>query len=166
MQIARQRPPWRLAFTPERTEDQMRIVIAALVAALLSGGTAHAQMAAPKKTLYERLGGQAAITAVVDDFVGNVARDRRINRFFAKTNIPRLKALLVQQICQATGGPCIYLGRDMKTAHRGMGVSGANFNALVQDLGKTLKKFKVPAREQKELVAILAPLKKDIVERR
>jgi hemoglobin len=144
----------------------MRIAIAAAVAALLYTNAAHAQMAAPfKKTLYERLGGLPAISAVVDDFVGNVARDRRINRFFAKTNIPRLKFLLVQQICQASGGPCVYSGRDMKSAHRGMGVSGHHFNALVQDLGKSLNKFKVPAREQKELVAALAPLQKDIVER-
>ena len=139
------------------------IVIAAL-AAVLTTSAAHAQMA-PRKALYERLGGLPAINAVVDDFVGNVARDRRINRFFASTNIPRLKFLLVQQICQATGGPCFYTGRDMKSSHRELGISGRHFNALVQDLGKTLKKFKVPAREQKELVAILAPLKKDIVER-
>jgi len=144
----------------------MRIVIAAAVAAVLCTTTAQAQMLAPKRTLYERLGGLPAITAVVDDFVGNVARDRRINGFFAKTNIPRLKFLLVQQICQASGGPCIYTGRDMKSTHRGMGVAGRHFDALVQDLGRTLKKFKVPAQEQKELVAALAPLKKDIVERR
>ena len=144
----------------------MRIVIVAAVAAVLCTTTAQAQMLAPKRTLYERLGGLPAITAVVDDFVGNVARDRRINGFFAKTNIPRLKFLLVQQICQASGGPCIYTGRDMKSAHRGMGVAGRHFDALVQDLGRTLKKFKVPAQEQKELVAALAPLKKDIVERR
>jgi len=143
----------------------MRIVIAAAVAAVLCTTTAQAQMLAPKKTLYERLGGLPAITAVVDDFVGNVARDRRINGFFAKTNIPRLKFLLVQQICQASGGPCIYSGRDMKSAHRGMGVASLHFNALLWDLGRTLNKFRVPAQEQKELVAALPPLKKDIVER-
>ena len=146
----------------------MRIVIATAVTAVavLCTTAAQAQMGmAPKKTLYERLGGQPAITAVVDDFVGNVARDRRINGFFAKTNIPRLKSLLVQQICQASGGPCVYSGRDMKSAHRGMGVADRHFNALVQDLGRSLNKFRVPAREQKELVAALAPLKKDIVER-
>jgi len=143
----------------------MRIIVATAVAAALWSGTAHAHMAAPKRTLYERLGGRPAITAVVDDFVGNVARDRRINRFFANANVPRLKRLLVQQICQASGGPCVYTGRDMKSAHRGMGVSNRDFHALVQDLGRTLNKFRVPAREQKELVAALAPLQKDIVER-
>jgi len=145
----------------------MRIVIATAVAAVLCTTSAQAQMGmAPKKTLYERLGGMPAITAVVDDFVGNVARDRRINGFFAQTNIPRLKFLLVQQICQASGGPCIYTGRDMKSTHRGMGIANRHFNALVQDLGRSLNKFRVPAREQRELVAALAPLKKDIVERR
>ena len=117
------------------------------------------------KTLYDRLGGQAAIVAVVDDFVGNVAADKRINGFFAHADIPHLKMELVSQICQATGGPCVYTGKDMKTAHAGMGIRSRDFNALVGDLGKTLKKFKVPKKEQGQLVAILAPMKKDIVTR-
>jgi hemoglobin len=117
-------------------------------------------------TLYKRLGGLPAIRAVVDDFVGNVAADKRINRFFAKTNIPRLKLRLVEQICQGSGGPCKYKGKNMKDAHRGMGVSGADFGALVEDLQKSLNKFKVPAREQGELLAILGPMRKDIVEKK
>jgi hemoglobin len=128
-------------------------------------GTASAQIAM-QKSLYERLGGQAAIVAVVDDFVGNVAKDRRINRYFAKADIGRLKAKLVEQICAGTGGPCYYTGRDMKSVHAGMGIRSGDFNALVGDLGKTLKKFKVPKKEQGELVAILAPMQRDIVERR
>lgn len=139
---------------------------AALVAfTAVSAFEASATMA-KKKSLYDRLGGKPAITAVVDDFVGNVANDRRINRFFARTDIPRLKRLLVEQICAGSGGPCKYSGRSMKDAHRGMGVANRHFDALVQDLGKSLNKFKVPAREQRELVAILAPMRKDIVERR
>jgi len=117
----------------------------------------------PQKSLYDRLGGREAITAVVDDFVANVAADNRINGFFAKTNIPRLKANLVDQICQATGGPCTYTGRDMKTAHKGMGITDANFNALVEDLQKSLNKFKVPEKEQGELLGILGSLKPQIV---
>ena len=102
---------------------------------------------------------------MVDDFVGNVAADKRINRFFARTDIARLKQNLVDQICTGTGGPCIYTGRDMKSAHAGMGVTSGHFNALVQDLQKTLRKFKVPKREQGELLAVLGPMKKDIVTR-
>jgi len=149
-------------------ENLMRIVSAALVAAILAVCPASAQtMGGPmmKKSLYERLGGIDAIRAVVDDFVGNVAADKRINTFFANTDIDRLKRNLVNQICQGTGGPCVYTGRGMREAHAGMGVRSSHFNALVGDLGKSLNKFKVPPREQKELVAILAPMKKDIVTR-
>src|SRR5207244_2127772 len=85
------------------------------------------QKSAMTPTLYERLGGKGAITAVVEDFVGRVAADKRINGKFALANIPRLKMLLVEQICAASGGPCTYTGRDMKTAHAGMGITGAQF---------------------------------------
>jgi hemoglobin len=132
-----------------------------LLALALSATQASAQM----RSLYDRLGGETAIAAVVDDFVKNVAADKRINKFFAKANIDLLKVRLTKQICQATGGPCTYTGRDMKSAHAGMGIQNKHFDALVQDLGKTLNKFKVPAREQKELVALLGPMRKDIVTR-
>jgi hemoglobin len=142
---------------------RLSTIAVALLAGAATATAASAQMM--HKSLYERLGGTPAITAVVDDFVGNVAADRRINGFFAHADIARLKYHLVQQICQGTGGPCHYTGRDMKTVHAGMGIRGRDFNALVQDLGKSLNKFKVPRREQKELVAILAPMKRDIVTR-
>ncbi len=118
-----------------------------------------------QKPLYDRLGGKPAITAVVDDFVGNVAADGRINRYFANANIPRLKAQLVDQICEASGGPCKYTGRNMKDVHRGMGITGPAFDALVEDLVKTLDKFKVPEKEKGELLGVLGPMKSDIVER-
>jgi hemoglobin len=116
-------------------------------------------------SLYARLGQKPAITAVVDDFVANVAADKRINRYFAHADIPGLKAKLVDQICQASGGPCVYTGRSMKEAHQGMGIRTRDFNALVADLKKSLNKFKVPAKEQGELLGALGPMKKDIVER-
>ena len=135
-----------------------------LSATLLLGACQNMGMAPmQQKSLYDRLGGQPAITAVVDDFVGNVAADARINRFFARTDIPRLKRLLVEQICAGTGGPCTYTGRDMKTAHAGMGITDAQFNALVEDLVKTLDKFKVPEKEKGELLGILGPMKTSIV---
>jgi hemoglobin len=120
-------------------------------------------MMTPQKPLYDRLGGKPAISAVVDDFVGNVAADSRINGFFARTDVPNLKRLLVEQICQASGGPCTYTGRDMATTHRGMNVTDAQFNALVEDLVKTLDKFNVPQREKGELLAALGSLKPQIV---
>jgi hemoglobin len=135
-------------------------VAAAVFASSVATTTAHAQ-----QPLYYRLGGYEAIFAVVDDFIKNVAADRRINGFFAHTDIPSFRRKLADFICVGTGGPCLYFGRNMVAAHAGMGVKSRHFNALVQDLGKTLKKFKVPPREQAELAAILAPMKKDIVMR-
>ncbi|MBI1845904.1 MAG: group 1 truncated hemoglobin [Candidatus Rokubacteria bacterium] len=138
------------------------VLVVALVFAACSsmqGG----QMAMEKKSLYDRLGGKPAITAVVDDFIGNVAADARINQRFAGANIPRLKTMLVDQICQASGGPCTYTGKSMLDAHRGMNVQDAEFNALVEDLVKSLDTLKVPAQEKSDLLGALGPLKPQIV---
>ncbi len=144
-----------------------RIVSSALLV-LLAATTSFA--ATSEKSLYDRLGGKTAIVAVVDEFVARVAADKRINGFFKDTaadpkRLAKFKGNLVDQICQATGGPCKYTGKDMKTAHKGMGIADADFNALVEDLSGALDKFKVGAKEKGELLAALGPLKKDIVEK-
>jgi hemoglobin len=123
---------------------------------------------AEDKTLYERLGGKKAITKVVDEFVGRVAKDARINHYFAQTaadpeRMKKFKLNLVYQICQATSGPCRYTGKNMKDAHAGMGITSADFNALVEDLSGALDKFKVQDKEKNELLGALAPMKTDIV---
>lgn len=140
----------------------IRTLCTLFLAALLTACSGM-QSEPPQKSLYERLGGKPAIQAVVDDFIGNVAADARINSFFAHTDIPRLNNMLVSQICEATGGPCKYAGRSMKVAHAGMGVTDAHFNALVEDLVKTLDKLNVPAKEKNELLTALASMKGDIV---
>jgi len=131
-----------------------------MVAALLAG---CAGMADKKPPLYDRLGGKPAIQAVVDDFIGNVAGDARINKRFAGANITRLKGNLVDQICEATGGPCKYTGQKMRSAHAGMKITDEEFDALVEDLVKSLDKLKVPAQEKGELLTALGGMKKDIV---
>jgi len=115
-------------------------------------------------SLYDRLGGHDAINAVVEDFVGRCAGDSRINGKFARTDIPRLKSMLSDQVCNASGGPCTYAGRSMAETHDGMGVTAGEFDALVEDLVATLNKFSVPQAEQDELIGILGPLRPDIVE--
>jgi hemoglobin len=137
------------------------LAAAALAATLAIAGCAMTPM--QDQSLYARLGGKPAVTAVVDDFVGNVAADARINRRFAKTDIAQLKASLADQICAGTGGPCKYAGPDMKTVHKGMRIRDEEWNALVEDLVKSLDKFKVPEKEKGELLAILGPMKPDIV---
>ncbi len=115
-------------------------------------------------SLYERLGAMEAITSVVDAFVARCAGDVRINPKFERTDVPRLKKMLVDQVCEATGGPCTYAGRDMKETHDGMGVTAGEFDALVGDLVATLDEFSVPKAAQDELLGLLAPMREDIVE--
>ena len=115
-------------------------------------------------SLYERLGGINAITAVVENFRDRVAGDTRINQKFAQTDLGRLRKMLIDQVCEAAGGPCRYTGRSMKDAHKGMKVTSGEFDALVQDLVATLNQFKVGKKEQDEVLGVLGPLKTDIVE--
>ena len=136
--------------------------------AIASVLTLSLPMLAKDKTLYDRLGGKKAITAVVDEFVGRVAADTRINHYFAAAagdskRLASFKMNLVDQICQAAGGPCKYTGKDMKSAHAGMGITSADFDALVQDLVGALDKFKVGEKEKGELLGALGPMKADIV---
>ena len=128
--------------------------------------TASASAAAA--TLYTRLGGSVAIATVVDGFVANVAGDARINKFFTRVAsdtaaMRQFKQKLVDQICQGTGGPCAYTGLDMKTAHANMGLTNADFDALVEDLVKALDSAGVQQKEKDELLGILGPMRTDIV---
>ncbi|HKW84025.1 MAG TPA: group 1 truncated hemoglobin [Burkholderiaceae bacterium] len=133
----------------------------ALVAALWLAGCATGQPA-PAATLYERLGGRAAITAVVDDAIANVTADPRINARFANAG-PGLTKNLVDLVCVRSGGPCRYSGLDMATAHEGMFIRDDEFDALVEDMARSLDKFKVPAREKAEALAILRQMRNAIV---
>jgi len=130
----------------------------------LAAGTGEGVPINANRSLYDRLGGKSAITAVVDTFVARVAADARINKKFARSNIPRVKTEIVDQVCAETGGPCAYTGRSMKEAHRNMRVTDGEFNALVEDLTAALNVYKVPAREQNELLTALGAMKNDIVE--
>ena len=117
-----------------------------------------------ERSLYDRLGGTDAITAVVRAVVDRQLKDDRINRKFARTNRDRLIKEFVDQICQATGGPCKYTGRNMTEAHHNMGVTNGEFRAFAEDVVAVLNDFKVGATEQDELLNILAPLRGEIVE--
>ena len=127
---------------------------------------ACATMGDPPPTLYKRLGGREGIALMVGDFVTNMAGDSRVNARFKGMrgeNVEKLKSNLADQICDATGGPCSYLGRDMKTTHKGMNISEAEWNATVENLVKALDKNKVGPKEKSELLGMLGPMKADIV---
>ena len=115
-------------------------------------------------SLCERLGGVDAITAVVRAVVDRQMKDDRINQKFARTNEDRVIKEFVDLICQTTGGPCTYTGRNMTEAHHNMGVTTGEFQAFVEDVVAVLDDFKVGKAEQDELLNLLAPLQGEIVE--
>lgn len=146
-----------------RSSRACLLVLAGAFAFAAAGCAGKPPAVMKDRPLFERLGGRAAIQLVIDDFVGNVAADARINTRFANANIPRLKKNLVDQVCQASGGPCTYTGLSMKESHKGMKITDAEFTALVEDLVKSLDKFRVGAKEKGELLSALGEMKGDIV---
>jgi hemoglobin len=121
-----------------------------------------------KKSLYTRLGGYDAIAAVVDDFVGRLVADKRLTKFFtghSEDSLKRIRMHVIDQLCEAAGGPCNYTGRDMKKTHHGLGITSDDWDASAKHLVESLDKFKVPQAEKDELLAIVTSLKKDIVDK-
>jgi hemoglobin len=147
------------------------LVLALTLAACGGSGSASTAETTPtgaapgQKSLYDRLGGLDAITSVVDQFLANVVADARINARFANTDAARLRQMLIDQICNATGGPCEYKGKSMVEVHTGMNITDDEFNALVEDLVASLDKHQVPEAEKNELLTALGGMKGDIVGR-
>jgi hemoglobin len=160
----------RTAPSPRRnimTKGNVTIAAAALLLALSSGLGAETERA---NTLYNRLGGQPAIQAVVDDLVDRILADVRVNRWFAHAAsnaeaAAAYKVKLASFVCQATGGPCKYEGLDMNAAHRNRGITAESFDHVVEDLVATLDKLKVPHKEKSQLLGLLAPLKAAVVQK-
>ena len=121
-----------------------------------------------KKSLYARLGGYDAIAAVVDDFIGRLVADKQLNKFFvghSEDSLKKIRMHVIDQICAAAGGPCLYVGRDTKTSHHGLGVTNSDWEVSTKHLAATLDHFKVPQAEKDEVLAFVGTLKKDIVEK-
>ena len=118
-------------------------------------------------TLYHRLGGYDAIAAVADDLLPRLTGDPELARFWKHRpadSIRREKQLLVDYLCSCAGGPLFYVGRDMKTSHKGMGISDSDWQRFIGHVHETLGKFAVPARERGEVLAFIEGLKKDIID--
>jgi hemoglobin len=123
---------------------------------------------AQQPSLYKRLGGYDALAAVTDDFDGRLATDPKLGRFFVTHNeegLKRIRQHVVDFLCVATGGPCVYTGQDMKTAHTGLKITEDDWNTSVKHLVATLDKFKVPGKEKGEVLGAISSLKGDIVGR-
>jgi hemoglobin len=133
-----------------------------------TGSVPNPSLSQEKKSLYARLGGYDAIAAVVDDFIGRLATDKRFERFFAgfsDDSKKRLRQHILDQFCVAAGGPCVYMGRDMRTTHKGLGITDADWDVAAKHLVASLDKYKVPQAEKDELLAFVVAQKKDIVEK-
>jgi hemoglobin len=141
-----------------------KLIVSGLLTAVIAFSAFAQDMM--KKSLYDRLGGQAAIEAVVKDFAGRVLADPRVNKKFARSNAERLVKNLTDFVCMATGGPCKYTGLSMIASHKNMAVTEGEFNAVAEDLVATLNQFNVPEKERTELINAVAPLAKDIVEKK
>ena len=141
-------------------------VLFLLIAVNLGACASMGKDAPSAPSLYRRLGGREGIALVVGDFTANMAADGRVNARFKGMKAPeveKFKSNLADQICEATGGPCSYLGRDMKKAHAGMKITEVEWNATVDNLAKALDKNNVNAQARQELLGALGPMKKDIV---
>jgi hemoglobin len=121
-------------------------------------------IASTPDSLYARMGGTANVSAVVSDLIDQAASDPQLKRSFDKVNLGRLKHLLAEQICELTGGGCRYSGDSMRDVHAGLGITQAEFYGLVQRLKDSMQRHGIAIRERNELLAILAPMKRDIVE--
>ena len=139
------------------------------VALVVLGSAARAETQKTEKSLYDRLGGAYNIAVVVDDFIERLLvndtlnANPAINEARGHVPAPGLKFHVTALVCEVTGGPCKYVGRDMKTAHAHLNITQKEWDAMVADFRKTLNKFKVPVKEQEELIQIVGSTKKDIV---
>jgi hemoglobin len=134
------------------------------------GGFAQEAAKSPtaQKTLYQRLGGYDALAAVTEDFIGRMANDPQLKRFFIGLSTDskrRVRTHVVDFLCVATGGPCIYTGREMETVHTGLNITDADWDTSVKLLVATLDKFKVPAQEKQEVLTAIGGLKSKIANR-
>ncbi|HME71642.1 MAG TPA: group 1 truncated hemoglobin [Myxococcota bacterium] len=124
-------------------------------------------MSETKESLYKRLGGYDAIATVANDLLPRLQGDPQLSRFWAhrgEDSVHREKQLLIDFLCASAGGPMYYKGRDMALSHRGMGISESDWNAFLSHAAATLAKLRVPDAEQRDVVAFVQSLKKDIVE--
>jgi hemoglobin len=129
----------------------------------LAAGPAAAQATPPADALYQQLGAQDGLVRLMDDFMVRLLADRRMRPFFKDVDPTHLKAQLVAQFCEVSGGPCTLKGPDMKRVHEGFDIDRAAFNALVEVLQQSMDAQGIPFRTQNRLLARLAPMHRDIV---
>lgn len=138
----------------------MRNLISCVPGILLATGLAHAN-----GSLYDRLGGEAEVARITSDYIYAVAQDPAVNQSFDKVNLKRLKEMLAEFTCALTGGGCVYSGDDMRIVHKNLKITERKFYALLEALRVSLDGHRVAQRDKNALLALFAPMKRDIVEK-
>jgi hemoglobin len=149
-----------------RKHEMTQIIFRAAVLACSFGSLFDHRASAQTSAAFEAFGGKPGVYKIADLGINRVLADPRINAQFTNANIPHLKAELGEQFCALLGGPCTYTGRDMRSAHGGMGLQDKDFNALAEDFQGAMDEAGVPFRYQNVLLAKLAPMEKDIVSKK
>lgn len=140
------------------------ISIAIAASALLVAGASFAQTMAPKDDqLYKAFGEKAGLVSLMDDFMVRLLADPRTGPHFKPVNQQRVKEQLVDQFCALGGGPCVYKGADMKSSHANLGIKKSDFHALVEVLQESMDSKGIPFRKQNDMLALLAPMNRDII---
>ncbi|MDB5890573.1 MAG: group 1 hemoglobin [Polaromonas sp.] len=139
-------------------------ILAVTITALLMGGVAAAQTAAPASDqLYRAFGEKPGLVSLMDDFMVRLLADPRTEPHFKPANQQRVKEQLVDQLCALSGGPCVYKGADMKSSHANLDIKQSDFHALVEVLQASMDARGIPFRKQNEMLALLAPMNRDII---
>ncbi len=147
---------------------KIKVRLATLIFAVVLIGPGPSVLTQEKQSLYQRLGGYDAIAAIAHDYFGRIRSDPQFSRFTggrSQDSLKRARQLLVEQLCALTGGPCVYIGRDMKTAHGGLGITERDWDSSMKHLAESIDKQKVRQKEKEELLMIVAAYEKDIVEK-
>ena len=148
----------------KRSARSRRVVPGAALLAIVLLTASPAGRAGAQRSLYDRLGGAPVVQAVAAEVIDVVAARHDLGRSFADTNLERIKRLLAEQICSVAAGPCHYSGDSMREVHAGHQISEAEFYGMVEVLRDSLRRHGVHLRERNELLALLAPMERDIVE--
>ena len=134
-----------------------------LAAAGLLPAAAFSQDAPQDDQLYKAFGEKAGLVTLMDDFMVRLLADPRTGPHFKPSNQQRVKEQLVDQLCQLSGGPCVYKGADMKSAHANLDIKKSDFNALVEVLQQSMDAKGIPFRTQNQMLALLAPMHRDTI---
>lgn len=134
-----------------------------IIPALSCVGLVACQTTPSPQTLYDKLGGDVGVTAIVSGTLDYTLKDDRIAHTFENSNVPRVEKLIVEQICELADGPCTYSGQTMERSHRGLALTSLHFNALVENMQKAMTDNDIDYRTQNQLLALLAPMHRDVV---